>query len=388
MNKPSVPESKTYLHSTGTAVPDRRLHQDEIQAFMASTMKADLPPGTRDEKVSFLDTIYSKIGIETRHTVIDDFKSPDPESNEFFPRNRRLEPLPGTHARMEKYQRHAPDLAANACRQALDRAGIPADAVTHLIFTSCTGHVAPGPDVALIDQLNLPPSVRRVQIGFMGCFAGLNTIRTAADIARGQPDAVVLMVCLELCTLHFQKDFSKNGIVSDGLFSDGCAASVVTGSKSVERGTRPLAEIGSAESFVDSDHASKMTWQIGNQGFRMYLSPEIPDQLAPHLQPFLTSLIENVKGSPKDIRQWAIHPGGRRILDLVQTRFELNDDCLAPSRSVFSSFGNMSSPTILFILDHLLRNDPTPDPAVVLGFGPGLTMEGLTLHFDNQHVPV
>jgi len=379
MNSLHPSSNPAYLVSTGTAVPGAGLPQDRIRDFMISTMEADLPAETRGKKIAFLRSIYDKLGIDTRHSVMDDFRSPDPDSNNFFPPQRDLEPLPDTRERMQTYENQAPELAGRACRSALDAAGVPPSEVTHLIFTSCTGHVAPGPDVALMERLDLPDTVRRVQIGFMGCFAGLNTIRTAASIARGQPDAVVLQVCLELCTLHFQKDFSRSGIVSDGLFSDGSAAAVVTGEEAVQNGVTPVASIGPDHSVVHPEHTAEMTWRIGNHGFQMYLSPEIPDHLAPHLNSFLSSLLNGTDTSVDEVGGWAIHPGGRRILDLVRERAELSDRKMAPSRSVFRSYGNMSSPTVFFILDRLFENHPAGTPAVMMGFGPGLTMEGQLL---------
>ncbi len=379
-----APENKAYLYSIGTAVPGHQLPQDDIKRFMIQTARSDLPESESEPVTSFIRTIYDNSEIRRRHSTISDFGASSPDEHTFFPPAENLEPLPTTGDRMEKYEEEAPVLAEKASRRALRTAQLDPRDVTHLVYTSCTGHFAPGPDTKLIEKLGLSRSVRRIQIGFMGCYAGFNTLRTAAEIVRGQPAATVLLVCLELCTLHFQKDFSRNGIVSDCLFSDGCAASVVGGS-SCPADAPPRALLGPSHCRIDTDQQDRMTWRIANHGFNMFLDPDIPEQLKPHVKPFVKNLRESSKKGNSTIDQWAIHPGGSKILNVVAEVLGLSAQRLEPSRSILQEFGNMSSPTILFILNRLLGLPSLSANTCALGFGPGLALEGLLLFPPDTH---
>lgn len=365
-----------FLYSIGTSVPDYQRTQGEIMDFMISTAKADLPEEEVEQTISFLRTIYERTEIEQRNSVIPDFGAASPNDHSFFPSSADLEPLPTVEDRMRVYEREVPGLAETAAREALNKAGITPDQITHLVFTSCTGHFAPGPGIQLIQQLGLSPSVRRVLVGFMGCYAGFNSLRTSAEIVRGQPDATVLQICLELCTLHFQKDFSRNGIVSDCLFSDGCAAAVIGGPDRAASND-PLAKLGPSHSKVDADHQTKMTWRIGKDGFQMYLDPEVPDRLNPHIQPFVSKLKSDIEQAGNEIEHWAIHPGGSKILRIVSRVLDLPKQKIQPSLNVLNTFGNMSSPTVFFILDRIIGNTPIDECLCALGFGPGLSLEGM-----------
>ncbi len=378
------PRNPAFLHSIGTSVPAFQLPQSRIKEFMMDTARADLSGSSAEATVSFIRSIYENSSIDQRNSTIPDFGASEPTEHRFFPPNRALEPLPTTADRMSHYEKNAPEMAERAGQIALQEAGVNPRDVTHLLFTSCTGHFAPGPGTQLIKRLGLSDSVRRVLVGFMGCYAGFNTLRTAAEIVRGQPSSTVLLVCLELCTLHFQKDFSRNGIVSDCLFSDGCAASIVAGSDGAAD-SEPIAVLGPSHSRVDSREEERMTWKIGNHGFNMFLDPQIPDRLEPHINPFVNELIQQWKNLSTDIREWAIHPGGSKILDVVCEVLELSREHIAASRTILRTFGNMSSPTILFIIDRIIERDQLHADTCALGFGPGLTLEGLLLLPPDRH---
>jgi predicted naringenin-chalcone synthase len=384
MNR-STSANPAFLHSIGTSVPDYQLPQSRIKEFMINTARADLDGSRADSTVSFIRSIYENSDIDQRSSTIPDFGASEPADHSFFPPNRDLEPLPTTDDRMRHYETEAPELAERAGRSALRQAEVNPREVTHLVFTSCTGHFAPGPGTKLIQRLGLSSSVRRILVGFMGCYAGFNTLRTAAEIVRGQPSATVLMVCLELCTLHFQKDFSRNGIVSDCLFSDGCAASVVTGPDGAAR-SAPLALLGPSHCQVDAEQEERMTWRIGDHGFNMYLDPEVPDRLKPHIEPFVNQLLQQWEEVSDDIQEWAVHPGGSKILDIVCEVLELAPKHrLSASRDILRTFGNMSSPTIFFILNRIIGQTALDVDTCALGFGPGLSLEGMLLFPPNRH---
>ncbi|MFG0312586.1 MAG: type III polyketide synthase, partial [Phycisphaerales bacterium] len=238
-----------------------------------------------------------------------------------------------------------------------------------------TGFSAPGVDLDLIRRLGLPPTTRRTHIGFMGCHAAINALATAKAFAANDPSARVLVCCVELCTLHFDHTPDAQGHVANALFADGAGAAVVSASES-----EPV-EISSTGAVVIPDTADMMSWHIGEHGFRMRLSPAVPATLAKHIPPWLDRWLGDSGHALGDIASWAIHPGGPRVLSAIRDAIGLEPDAFAVSRSVLSDHGNMSSATLLFILQRLL-NDQAPMPLVAAAFGPGLAGEAMLLHAD------
>jgi alpha-pyrone synthase len=293
-----------------------------------------------------------------------------------FPPNWQLEPFPSTARRMEIYEKASVDLAEQAARGALAEAGIDPSEVTHLVICTCTGFFAPGPDILLARRLGLRPTVARSILGFMGCYAGFNGMRSADQIVRSQPRAVVLHVCVELCTLHFQKKASPDLLIANCLFSDGCAAAVYA---APGRGGKPLALVAGNHSHVEGDSLDQMTWHIGDTGFEMRLSVQVPRTLGRQAAPFVEALLDRASLARKDVASWAVHPGGRKIVEALAAPLDLGEEDLAPSYGVLNDYGNMSSATIYFVLDRRLRDGGPAGPVVALGFGPGLTMEGAVL---------
>ena len=295
-------------------------------------------------------------GIDHRWSVLGDEATLEP--GHFY----TSEHQPTTAERMAVYAREAPKLALKAIA-ALPELG----EITHLVVASCTGFVAPGIDQIIARALGLPGDVERVVVGFMGCYAGVTALRTAGHIVRSQPDARVLVVAVELCSLHLQADAGLESTLAMAQFSDGAAAAIVTA-----EGFGLALGDGFSGMLEESD--SLITWTIGDTGFTMGLSGEVPARLAAALsEPAIAGKV--VGGRPaEEIGAWAVHPGGKSILDAVERAFALPQGALAESREVLRACGNMSSATILFVLEQIMARRPAN--GVALAFGPGLAMEG------------
>lgn len=348
-----------YLNEIGTAVPAGECQQQFLDS---------LPSWIPDPAlVNKLRAIAKRSGIEGRHTVLDQVVG-QPGSGAFY----EIGNFPGTGRRMEVYRETAPALAVQAVR-ALEARGVELNSISHLVITSCTGFYAPGLDVDLIRLLGLPRNVCRTLIGFMGCYAGITGLRTANDIVRADPEARVLVVNLELCSLHLQQDAPIDRLVASLLFSDGCAASLV----SAEPGGFRLDSFTSHLSLEDAD---KMQWLVEDQGFAMKLDADIPDRIREYLSRD-TGSFDHAVGDPRAL--WAIHPGGRAILDAVRSAFSLTSEQIAPARRVLASYGNMSSASIMFVFEELLRHTPQNEsrPGAAIAFGPGLTLKSMEFTF-------
>jgi predicted naringenin-chalcone synthase len=275
---------------------------------------------------------------------------------------------PSTGVRMERYAAEAGPMALRASCGALAEAGWPSESITHLVTVSCTGFVAPGVDRELIDGLGLRPTVERTHVGFMGCHGALNGLRVANAFATADPAARVLLCAVELCSLHYYYGSAADKLVANAIFADGAAA--VVGSASGQDDWR-LAASGSC---LISDSKSDMGWTVGDHGFEMTLSRRVPGLIARHLRPWLETWLGDNGLSLAEVKSWAVHPGGPKIVSAVEESLELSPDALAVSRAVLTEFGNMSSPTVLFVLDRLRRTN-AHRPCVALGFGPGLVAE-------------
>ncbi len=339
---------------------------------------------------SFLPDIYAGSGVNTRHmvhgrdVVRDVLDGTRRSGSPFLP---GADPLgPTTGVRMRMYAEFAPPLATAAAERALTDSGLSAGAVTHLVPVSCTGFVAPGVDEALVRTLHLRPDVQRVQVGYMGCHGAVNGLRTALAFAS-DPAAVVLVVAVELCSLHYYYGLSADKVVANALFADGAAAVVGKGRATsrdrqgagVEnplpggRGSSPPT-LTATGSCLFPDTAGLMGWVIGDHGFEMVLSKKIPAAIEAGLGPWLTGWLKSQGLGVADVGSWAVHPGGPKILDATEAALKLPPDALAESRGVLADYGNMSSPTVLFIVDRMRKRN-APRPWVLLGFGPGLVAE-------------
>lgn len=334
-------------------------------------LNAYQPEAEDRRKISLL---YERSGIDWRYSVIPDFSSPA-EDRLFFSQLKDLEPFPSLDKRMELYQQHAAALSLNAIYNCL-KGKLDQHAVTCLITVSCTGMSAPGLDIHLMQALQLPSNVQRSSVNFMGCYAAVHALKMADNICRADRHAKVLIVCTELCTIHFQKSCEMDSIASGLLFGDGAAAALVTG----DDFHSPGATIRSFYSEVALQGQDDMAWRVSGKGFLMHLSAYIPQLLKTGIAPLLKNALRSGGHHKSEITRWAIHPGGKKILETIANELQLTEDDLHYSFNILRNCGNMSSPTILFVLKDIMdEHDTCGEKIFAAAFGPGLTMETLIL---------
>lgn len=370
----SIPDRvHTVLDAIATGNPPTRCRQEEAARFMQQV------EGSPEALRKRLPAIYEKTGIDYRYSAVEDYARA-PEDFTFYPRHWDGDP-PTTAERNQKYREVAPGLAERVASEALAESGHAPAEVTHLIAVSCTGFFAPGLDVELVKRLGLPRDTQRTLIGFMGCYAAFNAMRAAHHVCQHQENARVLVVCVELCTLHFQISQTIRSAAVNALFSDGAAAAVFSARKDDEaRGRLAYAD---GHTLLDDDSGGEMTWDIGDTGFLMGLTARVPKVIAGHLPGYLDALLP-AEISRGEVDFWAIHPGGRAIVEQAQETLGLTDGQVADSFEVLRRRGNMSSPTVLFILKRFLERHQKARAAgqegfrrgVAMAFGPGLTLEG------------
>lgn len=359
-----------YIHNIATAVPERSYKQD----FLRERMKEYV--GQRDASRRIIHRIYTKSGINKRHTVIDDFRS-NGDPRVFFQRDGTLS-TPSTGTRNQLYIEKAKPLWVHTARKTIEQnPSIDKSDITHVITVSCTGFFAPEPGFEIIKALNLPQSTQRFHLGFMGCFAAFPALKMAQSFCTAQPDATVLVVCLELCTLHLQNSEATDHLISASVFADGAAGMIINAHKPDKRGFR----IDHFSTAIAEETEEDMAWTIGDTGFEMVLSSYVPDLIKSNLSEAIQPHLNGFQITLSDIDHWAIHPGGRAILDKVKESFTLETEQLAASRNILANYGNMSSATILFVLDELLNSPGKASEATTLAmaFGPGLTIESALL---------
>jgi predicted naringenin-chalcone synthase len=361
----------SFITAIGTAVPANKFDQAIISSFMERLAIDD----ARRKKIK---TVFRATGIRTRYSVLGDYGKENGYT--FFANSKDAEPFPGTASRMQAYRQHAAPLSMQAIADCRLHSHFEYSAITHLITVSCTGMYAPGLDIDLINQLPLQSSVSRTCINFMGCYAAINALKSADAFCQANPEAKVLIVCTELCSLHFQKDFSDDNILANALFSDGAAALLVE--------AKPSAKISlHIEGFhndILSHDSEHMAWTIGNLGFEMKLSAYVPDVLGRAIKPFVSSLMKKINTAPSDIDYYAVHPGGKKILDCISNELVISKEKLRESYDVLHNYGNMSSPTVLFVLKAILEGNNVKhhDRILSLAFGPGITLESLLLKVE------
>lgn len=354
------------ISGVGTAPPPLSIEQRQA----AELAQAFCTGGAESQRR--LKILFRASGVRRRGSVILD----SAQQNE-LPRfyraadNGRVH-SPTTAERMAAFAEHAPPLATAAAAAALADADTPPGAITHLVTVTCTGFVSPGIDAALIERLGLRRDVERVQIGFMGCHGTINALRVARGLVQGYPDARALIVAVELCSLHYAKGDDPERLVGNALFADGAAAAVIAPGDA-ETAAPPLRLVDTG-SWQFAQTADAMSWRIGDHGFVMGLDDAVPNLLQEHLKPPLAAWLEQRGRRLDDIGGWLVHPGGPRILDAVQETFGLQKEALTPSRAVLADHGNMSSATVLFVLERW-RAAGGSGPALLLAFGPGLVGE-------------
>jgi len=356
-----------HIQGIGLATPGQPIEQSDLLQ-LAYRYNAE----TRAQR-GRLERIYRGTKVGHRHSVL----AGDADGGEAaikcierFYGDPNASGSPQTEQRMARYEASAIMLAAEACRAALADSGSEPDEIHQLVTVSCTGFVAPGLDLMPIDQLGLDPGVGRTHIGFMGCHGAINGMRVADAFAKSSPSHRVLLCCVELCTLHFQYGNDPQDAVANALFGDGAAALVIADRSS--RQQEPT--LSSFRSLKLQDTAAMMSWRIGDEGFRMRLDSQVPDVVMKQLKPFVTDWLGSQQHAIETVGGWVIHPGGPKVIDAVEQSLGLSSEQTAMSRAVLRDFGNMSSPTVLFITERL-RRAGVPKPWVVIGFGPGLVIE-------------
>ena len=395
------------LRALQTVVPPTILIQEQVRDIFAAQ------PGLSRLAQRLVSTSFNVSGIETRHTVIDELTiDNDAAEPQFFDARQQLLLVPSTRVRNELYITEATKLFVEAGRRALATCSdIRPEDVTHVVTVSCTGFYAPGPDYMLVRELGLNASTQRYHLGFMGCYAAMPALRTAKQFVEADPSAVVLVVSAELCSLHLRSSSDPDTIVASSLFSDGAAAGIVS-ARAPLPGEKALG-LDLFETVITPVGEGDMAWKIGDEGFEMILSTYVPHIIDEHIEGALAPLFardasitgqlaaplpaaapDSAAGAVATllapvrtlapaaslssvIEHWAIHPGGRSILDKTEAKLELRADQLIPSRETLRTNGNMSSATILFVMKAILDGPATADGERVcaMAFGPGLTVE-------------
>ncbi len=362
-----------WIHRIETLLPDFSFSQEEAMAKMQEWA------GDEREK-RLVRAVYRNSGIERRHSVLcrDDWDG----KGSFFRRGADGESrVPGTAARNELFAAGSRAMSVRVARKALPGGGagfLPSD-VTHVVTVSCTGFYNPGPDYFIVQELGMSDATQRYHLGFMGCYAAFPALRMAAQFCEADPRAVVLVVCLELCTLHMQLTGAEDNLLANSLFADGAAAAVVSAR---EPGPETAAyRIEGFRSALVSAGEQDMAWSIGDHGFDIALSSYVPKIIGANIRELVAPALDSAGMSVADVDTWAVHPGGKAIVDQVQRALELSPDQVSASRDVLRRCGNMSSVTILFVLEEIARrrSGKPLERVFAVAFGPGLAVETAVL---------
>ncbi len=373
-----------------TAIPEHSIAQSD-----AASVAQQLNVSARWNNA--LPALYRKSGVKRRGSVLLGQEGLPGQRQSFYQPACQTHPFgPTTADRMQVFSEHAGPLLLRACSAAIDNSGIPNSDITHLVTVSCTGFFAPGVDIALIESLSLDSNIQRTHVGFMGCHGALNAIRVAKAIVDATPSAVVLLGAVELCSLHQQYTDDAQQLVANSLFADGAAGLVIgsTDQNTVYTGVSADQTVSPQSHWLVVSTFSKwipqttsmMSWTLGDHGFRMTLDPQVPGVIEAHLECELKTWLEGLSMCVGDVDAWAIHPGGPRIIQATGKALGLPSQALEGSHSVLANHGNMSSPTVLFILERLSQQQPNANSCVLLAFGPGLCIEAVLLKSSTSSI--
>jgi predicted naringenin-chalcone synthase len=360
--------------SIATGVPAYKHQQQDIFEFADTIYSSN---ETDSRKLKFL---YRHSGIDTRYSVLPDY-STTAEDRQFYSKSKDLEPFPCLEKRMQWFADNATALSVKTITDCISGQINPRQ-ITHLITVSCTGMSAPGMDLEIMEAMNLPANIFRTSVNFMGCYAAIHALKMADAFCNNDAAANVVIVCTELCTLHFQKENSIDNITSTLLFADGCAAVLVKHNQAAGKGL-VLKNFFSDVAFKGK---KDMSWQLSSKGFLMTLTGYVPDLVKEDFDELLNKALKNAGVKKEAISHWCIHPGGKKILEAIQQSTGLKEKDLQHSYDILKEYGNMSSPTVLFVLHKIFKQlqlDNT-DGASIFGaaFGPGLTMETFIATYD------
>lgn len=360
----------------GLANPPFKVPQSDIFNFMSRAH------GLNPIESYRLKKIYTGSGIDFRYSVLDDY-SRNPGDFSFYGNGEELEPFPGTKKRMELFKKNALSLGVEAVRACFSPLfNFDPLTITHIITVSCTGLHAPGLDIELVSALNLNPETERICINFMGCYAGFNALKTADYICRSNVNYKVLIVNVELCTLHFQRENTLQNWLSNALFGDGASA-VLVESENNRYPSRMSFRLNGFYSLLVQEAQKEMTWNIGDFGFEMHLSTHISKNIKSSIKRVASNLLKKIGQESFPIQHYAIHPGGRRILEVCEEELGFTGGKNHPSYQILREYGNMSSSTIFYILFEFMNQFGSkklkPGPLMSFAFGPGLTIESMML---------
>jgi predicted naringenin-chalcone synthase len=363
----------SYITSIGTANPKHKFSQKVIADFMLGTMRLE------EVERRKLRAIFNASGIESRYSVIEDYGKTSNFS--FFSKVADADIFPSTQDRVNLFRAEAPKLSVAAVHDLLKSySTFDLQTITHLIVVSCTGMYAPGLDIDLVKQLKLKSTVQRTAINFMGCYAAFNALKIADVICKNEVTSKVLIVCTELCSLHFQPQGTDDNVLANALFGDGAAAVLVEN----QTESKLKLSIESFHSDLSKTGEDQMAWTIGDLGFEMKLSAYIPEIIRSGIAELTNSLLRKTAKKFSDIKHFAIHPGGKKILQVIEQELGITAKENHSAYDVLRQFGNMSSATVLFVLKDLLVNKNVSSGECILSFafGPGLTLESMVLNIE------
>lgn len=360
------------ITAIGTAVPPYKRNQLDAAQLIGEGL--NLRPAER----RLIRTIYKATGIETRYSVLSDY-SKDKGEFDFFPNDPTL-PFPTTKQRMQVYKENALPLALAAIENCFKNSNLNVEDITHVITVSCTGMYAPGLDIEIVQHLKMQSHTKRTAINFMGCYGAFNAIKVAHDICKAEPNAKVLIVSVELCTLHFQPEMKTDNIISNAIFADGAAAAII-------QNQPQSVSLNVSQFYCDllPQSSDAMAWHIADNGFDIVLSTYVPEVIESGIEKFVTKLLAHQELSLENIDIYAIHPGGLKILEACEKSLGISKEDNKYAYQVLKNYGNMSSATILFVLKEVFENLTPADHQKTLfscAFGPGLTLESMLININ------
>ena len=355
--------------SIGTAVPAYCHQQADILQFMQTVYSTT---ETDKRKLRF---IYQQSGIKQRYSVIADYSKPI-EDWKFYPQTENLEPFPTLEQRMMIFNKQGPSLSVDSIRDCLNHVHDPKK-ITHLITVSCTGMSAPGLDLQIVELMDLQNNIFRTSVNFMGCYAAIHGLKIADAICKADEHAKVLIVCTELCTLHFQREATVDNITSSLLFGDGSAAILMAGDANEQAGLH----IDNFYSEIIPKGKRDMAWELSSHGFLMTLSGYVPDLIEEDFEKIVDRALKKEKISKEKISHWCIHPGGKRILEAIHKSLQFTNGQLSASYKILNDYGNLSSASIVFVLKEQLYEKKAIKKLFGAAFGPGLSVETFTAHY-------
>lgn len=354
------------LIDIATASPPYKVSQQLAASELKKRMTGSNAAGR------LIDMAAAHSGIDERYIVIPDGE--ETTRNKFYSSNGNYV-SPDTKQRMDEYEKWSKFLSRDAVGKLLNRTGFIPDELNKIITISCTGFFAPGLDYFLINEFGFPLNIKRTNIGFMGCAASIIGFNSILETMNSGQDINILLVSVELCSLHLQTEPTRDNILANMVFADGCGAALLSNSNKYREKIK--LNLIYTDSILFNDSSRYMGWKIGNYGFEMILSSELPKIILNEASPALIKILDEHKINYRDIKHWALHPGGRAILDSLQNGLNLTDEQMTASRTVLRKYGNLSSASILFVIKELLesRNIRKDELCCAVAFGPGLTME-------------